>query len=184
MYWKGKDGKIIGDFNRLEEKVVFATNGGAYDENQKPIGLYIQDGKVITPINKGNDKSNFSTKPNGVFYVTNSGEAGICKTEDFKKDGIKYANQSGPMLVISGDISMAVKSKKSSCFIRNGVGIKKDGIAIFAISKTKVTMSQFAQYFVSMGCQNALYFDGGVSSAYPMKIKPNRHFGVIIGITK
>jgi uncharacterized protein YigE (DUF2233 family) len=182
MYWKGKDGKVIGSFDRIEDKVIFATNAGAYDENQKPIGLYIQEGKVITKINKAKGTSNFSTYPNGVFYINESSKSGICVTEKFINKNIRYAQQSGPMLVIDGTISPSVKNKTNSAFIRNGVGILKDGTTIFAISKTKITMSEFAKYFVEIGCENALYLDGGVSQAFPMKAKPTQHFGVIIGV--
>lgn len=184
LFWKDDKGEIYGGFDRLKDKVVFAMNAGAYDENQHPIGLYIEDGKKIKPLNPGRDKSNFSTKPNGVFYVTNDGIAGIAVTEKFSPTNVKYANQSGPMLVIDGDISHSVKQKTTSYYIRNGVGILKDGTVIFAISKKKVTMKEFAEYFVSIGSVSALYWDGGVSQAYPFKTNDRQHFGVIVGVTK
>lgn len=184
LFWKDDNGEIYGGFDKLKDKVVFATNAGAYDQNQNPIGLYIEDGKQIKPINPGKDKSNFSTKPNGIFYITNDGAAGIVVTEKFSSTNVKYANQSGPMLVIDGQVSPAVKSKTNSYFIRNGVGVFKDGTTIFAISKRKVTMAEFAAYFKRIGCSNALYLDGGVSGCYPYRVKSNQHFGVIIGVTK
>lgn len=185
MFWKDNAGNVYRKFDKLaDQNIVFAMNGGAYDENRKPIGLYIEKGKVITPVNKGKDGSNFSIHPNGIFYIDNNGIASICETEKFVNKNIQYANQSGPMLVIDGDISSAVKSKNNSYFIRNGVGILKDGSAIFAISKRKTTMYEFANFFKEIGCVNALYLDGGVSGCYPYKVRGNQNFGVIIGVVK
>jgi uncharacterized protein YigE (DUF2233 family) len=185
MYWKDNGGKLYRDFKSLEsEKLLFATNGGMFLPDLSPVGLYIENGVVIKPVNKANGGGNFCVRPNGVFYVTNAGVSGICKTEDFISKGIKYATQSGPMLVIDGNVSESVKNKNSSYFVRNGVGILQDGTIVFAISKSKVTLKEFAQYFFDKKCINALYLDGGISQSFPMKIKPEQHFGVIIGVTK
>ena len=80
----------------------------------------------------------------------------------------------------------AFKKGSSNVQIRNGVGILPDGNLIFAMSKEPVNFYDFAQYFESLGCKNALYLDGFVSRTYlPSKnwIQDDGDFGVIIGVT-
>jgi len=55
------------------------------------------------------------------------------------------------------------------------------------MSKTEINFCDFANYFQSLGCLNALYLDGFVSRTYlPEKnwIQTDGNFGVIIGVTK
>ncbi|MDB5278563.1 MAG: hypothetical protein JWR61_3518 [Ferruginibacter sp.] len=63
-------------------------------------------------------------QPNGVFYLSTDNIAVICKTQVFKNNGkIKYATQSGPMLVYDGEINKVFKAGSGNVNIRNGVGI-------------------------------------------------------------
>jgi uncharacterized protein YigE (DUF2233 family) len=114
--------------------------------------------------------------------------AKICLTEDFINTGkIKYATQSGPMLVINGEIHSAFKENSTNLNIRNGVGILPNNEILFAMSKKEINFHDFAAYFKKMGCKNALYLDGFVSRTYlPEKrwIQTDGDFGVIIGVTK
>jgi len=90
------------------------------------------------------------------------------------------------MLVIDGDINPAFKQGSNNLNIRNGVGILPDGKIVFAMSKEQISFYDFAGYFKSQGCKNALYLDGFVSQTYlPEKswIQTDGNFGVIIGVT-
>lgn len=90
------------------------------------------------------------------------------------------------MLLINGKIHSAFKKGSTNFHIRNGVGILPDNRVIFAMSKSKVNFYDFALYFKSLGCKNALYLDGYVSQTYlPEKnwIQTDGNFGVIIGVT-
>ena len=195
FYWKDDEGEIIGSLGNLEmlldseyKQLIFATNGGMYNMDRSPKGLFIYQSETITPLDKSSGQGNFYLKPNGVFYITTDNVAAICKTDKFKDKGkIKYATQSGPMLVIDGKIHPSFKKGSSNLHIRNGVGILPDGSVLFAMSKTKVNFYDFASYFQKLGCKNALYFDGYVSRTYlPEKnwIQKDGNFGVIIGVTK
>jgi uncharacterized protein YigE (DUF2233 family) len=71
-------------------------------------------------------------------------------------------------------------------YIRNGVGILPDNKVVFAMSKNEITFYDFAKYFQSLGCKNALYFDGIVSRMYlPEKkwTQTDGNFGVMVGVT-
>jgi uncharacterized protein YigE (DUF2233 family) len=183
MFWKDKNGELYCRLDKIPD-AIFATNGGMYTEDYSPVGLYIENGKKIKPINKVKGGGNFCIQPNGVFYITNSNEYGVCVTGDFKKTGIKYATQSGPMLVINGKISPAVQPMRKSLNIRNGVGVLPSGQIMFVISKNEVSMGDFAKYFLERGCTDALYLDGAISDSYPLTTRPDQDFGVIIGVFK
>jgi uncharacterized protein YigE (DUF2233 family) len=184
FFWKDESGKRYGNFESLKSKnIIYACNGGAYTEDFKPCGLYIENGKELARINKRSGLGNFLTTPNGIFFIDSSGKAGICETSQYKKEHIRYANQSGPMLVIDGKVSPSVVNKKSSRNVRNGVGVRPNGSVVFAISRIDVSLSEFAAFFKRSGCNNALYFDGAISQAYPIQMYDNQYFGVIIAVT-
>lgn len=163
-------------------------NGGMYKENNTPLGLYIENGKQLAPINTANAEGNFYLKPNGVFYLTTANKAFIKRTEDYhNNNSVRYATQSGPMLVIDGEIHAAFKKGSQNLNIRNGVGILPDNNVLFVMSKEPVNLYDFAMFFKDMGCKNALYLDGFVSRTYLPEqnwLQTDGNFGVIIGVTK
>ena len=195
FYWKNKNGENFKNAENLKlwlktqkKELVFATNGGMYKKDISPQGLYIENQieKIEIDTSKGN--GNFYLKPNGVFYITTAKKPNICLTNDFVNNGkIKYATQSGPMLVINGEIHSAFKANSTNLNIRNGVGILPNNEIIFAMSKKEINFYEFAKYFKNLGCKNALYLDGFVSRTYlPEKkwIQTDGDFGVIIGVSK
>lgn len=194
FYWKNDSGDILGSFRNLQAytqqkntTLLFAMNGGMYDKAQAPIGLYIEDKKKLHALNTNSGSGNFYLEPNGVFYLTTDHIPVVCKTADFADKGnIAYATQSGPMLLIDGQIHPAFRQGSSNLNIRNGVGILPDNKVLFAISKKEINFYDFATYFKNMGCKNALYLDGFVSRIYwPEKdIQQDGDFGVMIGVTK
>lgn len=192
LFWKDDKGKILNSFKSLNQFVkskkqtlIFACNGGMYHPDYGPVGLFIQNGKVLKSLNTSNGKYNFTWKPNGVFYLTNNNTAVVCQSDEFKNDGkIKYATQSGPMLVINGKIHVGFDKSNVKC-VRNGVGILPDGKVLFAMSKADVTFYDFAKYFLDLGCKNALYFDGAISKTYLPSQKwthQDGQFGVMVGV--
>lgn len=195
LFWNDEKGVLLNNFDGLKaylankgETLVFATNAGMFKPDFSPVGLYIQEQKTIVNMDTSSGVGNFYLKPNGVFYVTTNQTAHVCETNRFVSGTrIKYATQSGPMLVIDGNIHPAFKQGSNNKNIRNGVGILPNGYVVFAMSKTEINFHDFASYFKNMGCKNALYLDGFVSRTYlPEKnwIQPDGRFGVMVGITK
>lgn len=195
LYWKDEKGQILGSLLRLKQfvesggkKLVFAANAGMYMENQAPLGLFIQEQKTMRRLNIANGSGNFYLKPNGVFYLSSGRQAGICTTEEFPgRKPVSYATQSGPMLLINGEIHPAFTKGSANLNIRNGVGILPDSSVIFAMSKQPLNFYDFAMFFKQKGCKQALYLDGFVSRTYlPEKnwIQTDGNFGVMIGITE
>lgn len=195
LYYKNTDGKPYKSIGSLKyqlskkgDSLVFAMNAGMFTQEGTPLGLYIENGKVITPLNTVKKAyGNFYLQPNGVFYLTKDGTSHICKTTEFKlTDQIHFATQSGPMLLINGAVHPKFNKDSENKNIRNGVGILPDGSMLFVMSKEPVNLYSFAILFKQHGCQNALYLDGYVSQTYlPSEnwIQTGGPFGVIIGET-
>ncbi|MGL4631609.1 MAG: phosphodiester glycosidase family protein [Leadbetterella sp.] len=194
LYWKNDKGEILKNIQNLKsyvesknKKLIFAMNGGMFTKDLSPVGLFIQNQKTLAQLDTSNGRGNFYLKPNGVFYLNNQNTPMICKTVDFQdSQEIKFATQSGPMLVINGDIHPAFKEGSTNLNIRNGVGVLPNNNLLFALSKTEINFYDFAVFFQKMGCKNALYLDGFVSKMYcPEKncIQTDGNFGIIIGVT-
>lgn len=193
LYWKDSAGKIFGNLGSVKKSehqkgktLKFAMNGGMYLADQSPQGLFIQDRKQLKSVNRVKKAyGNFYMQPNGIFLIDTNNQAKVLQTDaviDFS--GIKFATQSGPMLVIDGDLHPRFRLGSTNLHVRNGVGLLPDGKLLFAQSKTKINFYDFAQFFKKQGCKNALYLDGFVSRTYlPSKNweQLDGKFGVIIG---
>lgn len=194
LYWKKEKRENFGSIQNLKNwiekndlKLEFAMNAGMYKTDHSPQGLYIEKEKTLSILDTTKAAGNFYLKPNGVFFLKNNKTAEICITEKFKNDkNIEYATQSGPMLIIDGKIHPDFREGSTNLNIRNGVGILPDGKVVFVLSKEEVNFYDFANYFKSLGCKNALYLDGFVSRAYvPSEnwIQTDGNFGVLFAVT-
>jgi prepilin-type processing-associated H-X9-DG protein len=178
LFWKGSDGQPIGSFDQLRQtplgsRVIFAMNGGMYHEDRSPVGLYVENGQELKRANTANGPGNFHLKPNGVFFIKGN-TAGVTETSRYLKQRMRpdFATQSGPMLVINGQIHPKISEEGTSRKIRNGVGMRDKHTAVFAISSGPVTFGAFARLFRDeLGCGNALFLDGSVSSLYAPSLK-------------
>lgn len=192
FYWQDEHGDNFRNFSILKDwlqskgdTLVFAMNGGMYNPDLAPQGLYVENGQAFSEIDTAkNGYGNFYMKPNGIFYLRSNHSAGICRTEHYKPDRkIRYATQSGPMLLIEGELHHRFIKGSENLNIRNGVGILPNGHILFAMSKERINFYDFATYFKNKGCRNALYLDGFVSRTYlPAQkwIQLDGNFGVII----
>jgi uncharacterized protein YigE (DUF2233 family) len=195
LYYKNEKGVNFGSLKNIKtfldkknKSLLFAMNGGMYKKDKSPQGLFIEKSIQKTPIDTTSAIGNFYLKPNGIFYLTTANDAYICKTEDFKTNkNIKYATQSGPMLVVDGLIHKAFNKNSTNLNIRNGVGVLPNNQLLFVMSKKEINFYEFADYFKNKGCKNALYLDGFVSRAYSPKekwLQTDGDFGVIIAVTE
>jgi uncharacterized protein YigE (DUF2233 family) len=175
IYQDDRHSKPYGTFRALRNDLgdgrtvlKFAMNGGMYEEDQTPVGLLIQTGNELKPLATKSSWGNFGLLPNGVFYI-DQGRVGVMETKSFAASGKKpfYATQSGPMLVIDGALHPAFLIDSTSLKMRNGVGVSAEGKAVFAVSDGPVRFHDFATLFRDvLGCQNALFLDGSISSLY------------------
>ena len=171
LFWRAPDGEPYNSFDRLAQvhkNLAFAMNGGMYHKDWSPVGLYVEDGRELKKTNTAPGPGNFHMKPNGVFYAS-ADSAGVLETGRYlrQKPRAEIATQSGPMLVIDGKIHPKISEEGISRKTRNGVGVRDGKTVVFAISEGLVTFGQFARLFRdALGCNNALFLDGSVSSLY------------------
>jgi uncharacterized protein YigE (DUF2233 family) len=195
LFWKKPDGypyeylsslpRALGDNSR---HLLFATNGGMYQPDNSPVGLYVEEGRELVRANTNAGPGNFHMRPNGVFYVT--GEvAGVLETRSFmkQKPQVDFATQSGPMLVIDGEVHARFVRYGGSRKYRVGVGSRDPSLVVFAVSESEISFGEFARLFRDkLRCKNALFLDGGsATSFYSPVLGRNSNFlplGPIIGV--
>ena len=147
----------------------FAMNAGMYDEAGQPIGLYVERGRQLHRLNLASGNGNFTMKPNGVFAVSDDGRVEIATSDAWRERPreVRWATQSGPMLVIAGHLHPLIRPNGPSLNLRNGVGVDAADSAWFVISDDPVSFGRFARFFRdSLGCRDSLFFDGAVSSLW------------------
>ncbi|MDX8529532.1 phosphodiester glycosidase family protein [Mesorhizobium sp. VK25A] len=194
LFWKDPAGNLYRSLHNLRSAeqaagrtMLFGMNAGMYHPDLAPVGLYVERGRQISSAKTGPGTGNFSMQPNGIFYLSD-GKAGVRATKDYLKQSPRadYATQSGPMLVIDGKLHPKFQADSASRKIRDGVGVRADGVAVFAISNDVVTFHEFARLFRdALGCPNALFLDGSISSLYAPAIGRNDDFwnlGPMIGV--
>lgn len=199
LFWKDPNKKNYGSFdevkNALEREgrhLVFATNAGMFDPERQPVGLHVENGKELRPLDSRTDlRGNFYLMPNGVFFVTNDNTPGIVETTNFPKNTLgmlKLATQSGPMLVIASKIHPVFNPQSTSRYIRSGVGILGGKQLVFAISDQPVTFHEFARLFLEhFKCTEALYLDGAISHFHAPEFghsDPGANFGGILSVSR
>ncbi len=180
LFWRNPDtGTAYGDIDNLAQwgekhgrKLLFATNAGIYDSARAPLGLFVENGRTLVPLNTthGNPRhGNFSLLPNGVFSIDRHGRAAIRTTRDWERSHgrTRLATQSGPMLVIDGKLNPQFKADSTSVKWRSGICVRGGSEVVFAISQAPVNFHTFARLFRDgLGCRNALYLDGTLSQFY------------------
>jgi uncharacterized protein YigE (DUF2233 family) len=153
--------------------------------------LYVEAGKVLRKLNKRKDAyGNFYLQPNGVFILADD-EAVILTTDEIDSQWetrlpfIRYATQSGPILLRNGQISPMFIQGSDNRVARNAVCTFAAGNFALVKSRFPINFYDFArQLRDKLSCQDALYLDGSISQLYPFdhgSLGPN--FAVIIGAT-
>lgn len=182
-----------GHFARLDaalresgERLAVAMNGGMYHDDRRPVGYTVIEGREVAPLVTREGPGNFGMLPNGVFCLA-GGEARIMETLAFAdvRPACRDATQSGPMLVIGGELHPRFLPGSDSRHIRNGVGVRGDGGVVLAISDELVTFHEFARLFRDgLETPDALYLDGSVSRLWAPEIGREdfgRAMGPILG---
>jgi uncharacterized protein YigE (DUF2233 family) len=196
-FWHKDDGGLVwGSFDRLADALhsdgqdlIFAMNGAMYHEDREPVGLYIEAGGLRSPIATREGPGNFGMLPNGVLCLS-GGSAQIVESREFADLGLTcdYAMQSGPLLVDGGTLHPRLLPSGTSQLIRNGVGLRPDGVLVFAISDAPVRFHRFARLFRDhLGAPDALFIDGNVSRLFAPELSRNDlgfPMGPIVGVIR
>jgi uncharacterized protein YigE (DUF2233 family) len=194
LFLRDSSGEVYGDFDAVEaalersgDRLIFAMNAGMYHTDRAPVGLYIEDSKAQSNLNTNPGPGNFHMLPNGVFSINEKG-AFVDQSSDYANSnaGVKFATQSGPMLVTYGKLHHRFTQGSANRRIRNGVGLDADGTLHFVKSERPVNFYDFASLFRdTLGTPNALYLDGTVSRLYAPSLGRNDEgllMGPIVGL--
>ena len=183
LFHSGPDG-AYGSFRNVDAALAaeggaldFAMNAGMYHRDLSPVGLYVEDGVEVSRIVTSDGPGNFGLLPNGVFCIGSGFRVIESRTYKKTQPDCRFATQSGPMLVIEGELHPRFLPTSDSRYVRNGVGVSADGTrAVFAISNDAVNFHAFARFFRdALGLADALYFDGNISRLYAPQL--GRHDG-------
>lgn len=151
------------------KRPAVAMNAGMYVDEvvYAPVGLAVTSGVTVGPLNTQRAPGNFFLKPNGVFYLDDSGPH-VVTTGQYSRNppaNPSVATQSGPMLVLPpGRIHPAFARESTNLHVRNGVGVRGQEV-VWVISNQEVNLHELASVFLDiLHCQSALYLDGTVSA--------------------
>ena len=176
LHWKNPEtNEPFKTINNLVEwlestghSVVAVTNGGIFEPELVPTGLYVENGYEFRPLNLNDGYGNFYLKPNGVFFVQHN-QFGIKETTHFStgETDVDFALQSGPLLLRDNQIHPAFTSGSKNCRLRSAIGVSPNGHAVLAISNGAVNFIDFATWFRdTAGVVDALYLDGAISTLH------------------
>lgn len=195
LFLDAPSGEKYGQFSTIDgalanegKTLIFGMNGGMYHNDRAPVGHYIEDGQEIMRVIPNAGPGNFGLLPNGVFCIQND-RADVIETltYDAARPDCRFATQSGPMLVIDGELHPRFLKDSTSRYIRNGVGTSEDGArVVFVISDQSVTFHEFGRIFRDdLGVPNALFLDGSVSRLHAPQLNRSdfgRWLGPIVGV--
>jgi uncharacterized protein YigE (DUF2233 family) len=194
ILYKDDTGKLLRDFPAAVDyvkgrhgKLYFLCNAGMFQPDSTPVGLLLMNANLNFPLNLNDGQGNFYMKPNGVFVINQNDEARIVESSEFSAllTPSIWATQSGPLLVQAGTIHPDFIADSKNAKIRSGVGVRKDGKVVFALSTDPVNFYEFALLFLNkLKCPDALYLDGDISAFWvPGMKEPPHSFGPMLGFT-
>ena len=197
LFLNGPSGDRYGQFSAIDgvlnaegQQLSFAMNGGMYHDDRAPVGHYVEDGEEVMRVIPNAGPGNFGLLPNGVFCIRED-RADVIETIEYseQRPDCTYATQSGPMLVIDGDLHPRFLVDSTSRYVRNGVGTSADGTrVVFVISDDAVTFHEFGRIFRDdLKLPQALFLDGSVSRLHAPQLNRSdfgRWMGPIVGVVE
>ncbi len=178
-------GVLLGEAVEAGDDIVVATNAGIFSEGYVPGGLLVSDGDELRAINLREGGGNFHLMPNGVFALYDDGTAAVLESSLYDPDGVLFATQSGPALLLDGEIHPAFNEQSSNVAWRSAVGVSPDGRTVYlALSNHLVTFHQFASMFRDLlEVEDALYLDGNISGLWVEGVREiDEGFGPFAGM--
>jgi uncharacterized protein YigE (DUF2233 family) len=174
LSWKDPGGNPFLTFDHLEvqlapDRLIFATNAGIFAPGYVPLGLHAENGHELIPLNLASGSGNFYLKPNGVFFIDQSG-AHIVESSLYPgtTPQTRLATQSGPLLVLNNHLNPDFRKDSNNLQVRSAIGVLSPDKLVFVLSREPVTFYQLATFFRDkLSCPDALYLDGAISRFYP-----------------
>lgn len=140
---------------RQHEHGLLAINGGFFNPNKTPLGLRISDKQILNPLRR--------ISWWGVFFIQKQHAAITTPFEFHAKKNIEFAIQSGPRLLVAGQIP----TLRPGYANRSALGIDDKGRVIILVTENlPIATTDFARILKAppFRCVDALNLDGGSSS--------------------
>ena len=159
------DGVMLTDLLAADPSIAVATNAGIFTPEFAPGGLLVSEGVTLRDLNLADGGGNFHLKPNGVFEMRDDGTAAVVDSTAYSAGGVQFATQSGPALLLGGQVHPDFREGSTNLAFRSGVGVSPDGRTVYlALSWSLTNFHDFATLFRDeLGCDDALYLDGQIS---------------------
>ncbi len=139
---------------------VFGLTGDFISNAGNKKGVHIRDGKVYYD---RDDVDILAVLPTGEMQVY---EKGTVSADELLALGVKDTLSFGPILVKDGQMTEAVtKHYLKPGNIRTGIGKIDAGHYIAIIGQSRYTFTEYAELFISYGCEWAYNLDGGHSAS-------------------
>lgn len=195
-FWRGPDGQALAGLPQVDgwlrtrnERLLCASNAGIYGKDLRPIGLYVEDRQVLRRLSTRKDGyGNFYLQPNGALVLTEQ-SATIWETDalatvwDQLAPSVRYATQSGPLLLQNRQINPLFTSGSDNRLVRNAVCTRTPQEVVLAKSRYPINFYDFAATLRdSLGCQDALYLDGSISELFPLEDGLGAPLGPMLGV--
>lgn len=164
----GDRGTMLADVVAAEPAIAVATNAGIFTTELAPGGLLVSDGEELVALNLSEGGGNFHLMPNAVFALYADGTAAVMNSIEYDSHGVEFATQSGPALVLDGEIHSEFNDGSTNVAVRSGVGVSPDGQTVFLVKSWGLTnFYDFATLYTDeLGVENALYLDGDISDLW------------------
>ncbi len=143
----------------LASKGVLGINGGFFSPDMTSLGLRISDGELL---------SRFKHSPWwGVFSIQDNHAKIVSATEYQPENGVDFAVQSGPRLLVDG----AIPKLRPGVANRSALGIRRNGqVVVVATQNLYLSTIELAEILQKsepengLACWQAINLDGGSST--------------------
>lgn len=141
----------------LGGEFTFALNANFFDEQFRPLGVIVNNGKLVNPLHPVSWQS--------VFYVDRDRVPHIVPVREWGRvsERATAAAQCGPRLVVDGEENQVARAEPTW---RSGVCIDPEKRVIFFATPPETELDVHetrALAATAMGCRDAMLFDGGPS---------------------
>lgn len=161
-------GTMLADVIEADPAIAMATNAGIFTTEVVPGGLLVSDGDELVGLNLAEGGGNFHLMPNAVFALLDDGTAMVVDSTAYEPDGVVHATQSGPALVLDGEVHPEFREGSTNLALRSGVGVSPDGATVtIAMSWGVTNLWDFATLFRdALDVDDAVYLDGQISDVW------------------